>query len=222
MLTLISITYVKSIAEIDHYREAHVAHLKQYYDKGLIYASGPYEPRTGGFILARKLTDREKKELIENDPFFIEKLASYDIRDFNPTKSNASFKLCFDEVCYAKEGETLFKQLHGEHAGEVFANELNNICPDFIALTYEFAFGQIFARQSEFSMLSKELISLMMLVAMGSCDRQITVHAEAAINCGASKSMIVESLLLAIPFLGFPRVANALALLKGLLSSENN
>ncbi len=220
MLTLISITYIKPLTDINHYREAHTEHLQQYYDKGLIYASGPYEPRTGGFILARKLTDREQKELVENDPYYIEKLASYDIRDFNPSKSNTSFKLCFDEVCYAKEGETLFNQLHGEHAGEAFANELNDICPDFIALTYDFAFAQIFARQNELSMLSKELISLMILVVMGSCDRQIVVHAEAAVNCGASKSMIAESLLLAIPFVGFPRVANALVLLKDLLSNE--
>ncbi|MDA0912150.1 MAG: carboxymuconolactone decarboxylase family protein [Proteobacteria bacterium] len=217
---LISITYVKPLTEIDRFREAHTAHLQQYYDKGLIYASGLYEPRTGGFILARKLTDRDQKELVENDPFYVEKLVSYDIRDFNPTKSNASFKLCFNELNYSKNGKTLFQQLHGEHAGEAFAKELNNICPDFIALTYDFAFTQIFARQNELSMLSKELISLMMLVAMGGCDRQVVVHAEAAMNCGASKSMIAESLLLATPFVGFPRVANALTLLKDLLSNE--
>ncbi|MDP4170378.1 MAG: YciI family protein, partial [Bacillota bacterium] len=49
---IVELTYVKSLDEIDRLREAHVAFLKKYYEKGIFLMSGPKNPRKGGIIIA--------------------------------------------------------------------------------------------------------------------------------------------------------------------------
>ena len=42
MLTLIIITYIKQLTDINHYKEAHSVYLQQYYNKGLISENSPF------------------------------------------------------------------------------------------------------------------------------------------------------------------------------------
>lgn len=145
-----------------------------------------------------------------NGPFYLNGVANFDIKDFTPNKLTSGFEDLLDSENYSKNGRELFDQLHGKHAGEQLINALSKVAPDFSKPTFDFAFESIFARDAEISMLTKELITVAVCCTLGDCRPQVQSHLEAAINLGASKKMIIETLLLVTPFAGFPRVANSL------------
>jgi len=88
---LILLKYTKPIEEIEKYFEAHVAFLdKNYVDNKFIF-SGRKVPRTGGVILANNCTSYEVSKIIQEDPFYINKVANYEIVEFTPTKYADAF-----------------------------------------------------------------------------------------------------------------------------------
>lgn len=88
---LINVTYKKPLAEIDQHLAAHAAHLDRYYARQFLITSGRKVPREGGIILANT-NDREGVErFIEEDPFYREGLADYQITEFTPTKWDPRF-----------------------------------------------------------------------------------------------------------------------------------
>jgi uncharacterized protein YciI len=72
--------------------------LQQGYDKGLFLCSGPKEPPTGGFLLARAETKEELEALFENEPFNRAKLASFTFTEFQPVKRQSWAEHWFDET----------------------------------------------------------------------------------------------------------------------------
>ncbi|MDP4164055.1 MAG: YciI family protein, partial [Bacillota bacterium] len=84
---IVELTYVKSLDEIDRLREAHVAFLKKYYEKGIFLLSGPKNPRKGGIIIAGKVSKTDLELLLSEDVFFINKAAEYRIQEFHVTLS---------------------------------------------------------------------------------------------------------------------------------------
>ncbi len=88
---IISLNYIKSLEEIDSFLEEHVIFLKKQYKENNFIASGRKVPRTGGIILS-KISDKSKLEsIIKNDPFYINKLAEYEIIEFIPTMVSEKF-----------------------------------------------------------------------------------------------------------------------------------
>ena len=47
------------------------------------------------------------------------------------------------------------------------------------------------------------------LAAQGGCEKQLAVHIHAALNVGLSREEIVETFIHCVPYLGFPKVLNA-------------
>lgn len=87
-LFVIEIHYTGTIDEIDASLSAHRDFLQRYYDRRLLLASGPKVPRDGGIIIAC-MQDRQAVEaFIEQDPFYQEKIAQYQIIEFDPVKSD--------------------------------------------------------------------------------------------------------------------------------------
>ena len=208
-MILIDIKYKKKLNVVDQYRDSHIEYLARFYDRGLILASGPYNNRSGGFIIST-MDAKSANTYVTNDPFYINDIGDFDIKDFIPSKSTNDFKNIIDNNHFSKNGKTLFNQLHGQHAGEELIQALSNVAPDFPKLTFDFAFESVFARDTEISMLTKELITIAVCCAMGDCQAQVQSHVEAALNLGASKQMIIETFILVTPMVGFPRVANSL------------
>lgn len=84
---LLNLTYVKPLEEIDRLLPEHVRYLDTWYERGMFLCSGRKEPRTGGIILC-KCKSREEAESIRNqDPFYREGAASYELMEFRPTKA---------------------------------------------------------------------------------------------------------------------------------------
>jgi uncharacterized protein YciI len=85
---LISITYVKPIEEIEQHLAAHNAWLDKYYLSNDFIASGRKIPRTGGIILVKAASKSILNDMIKSEPFYVAKLATYEILEFRVTKTN--------------------------------------------------------------------------------------------------------------------------------------
>lgn len=90
---LISLTYQVPLEKIDSFIPKHVDYLNEQYAKGYFILSGRKEPRIGGVIIST-ISDRDKlNDVLAQDPFYREGLASYEVTEIVPTK--ASEKLEF-------------------------------------------------------------------------------------------------------------------------------
>lgn len=91
---IVSLSYKKDISEVEKFIELHVQFLiKQYADKKIIF-SGRKNPRTGGVILFRNVDKEELTDILNQDPFYQNEIADYDITEVIPTKYDEDFA-CF-------------------------------------------------------------------------------------------------------------------------------
>lgn len=88
---IIELTYKVPAETIDKYIDAHMAYLDKYYRSGHFLASGRQEPRTGGIIFAKASGKKRIEEIIREDPFKINDLASYRIIEFRATKKTKGY-----------------------------------------------------------------------------------------------------------------------------------
>ncbi|WP_430461306.1 YciI family protein [Thalassolituus sp. LLYu03] len=87
---VVSLTYVAELNEIDQHLDAHVDYLNRCYDAGIFLASGRKVPRTGGVILAQAENRAALDAVLQQDPFFVHRLAAYDVTEFEPTRTSAA------------------------------------------------------------------------------------------------------------------------------------
>jgi uncharacterized protein YciI len=83
---LLVLKYKVPIEQVEPVTPAHREFLDLSYQAGKLLVSGPRIPRTGGVILARVKTKAEVDALIQEDPFFKEGIADYEVIEFNPVK----------------------------------------------------------------------------------------------------------------------------------------
>jgi uncharacterized protein YciI len=93
---IISLSYKKDISEVERFIESHIQFLDKYYTEKKFIFSGRKNPRTGGIILARNVEKDELIGIIQQDPFFQNEIADYDITEVIPTKYDPNFA-CFVE-----------------------------------------------------------------------------------------------------------------------------
>jgi uncharacterized protein YciI len=98
---ILRISYQTSLSEIDKYLSAHRDFLDYYYKQGLLIASGPLSPRTGGIIIAVKMPREQLDMIINQDPFCLAGIATYDVMAFTPVKHCAELA----ELIQATEGK---------------------------------------------------------------------------------------------------------------------
>lgn len=108
-------------------------------------------------------------------------------------------------------GMKTLQNIDGAH-GEAVYESINEISPSIANLLVEI-FGDIYTR-SELSFKERELISITSLLTQGGCEAQLKVHINAALNVKVSPESIVEICTHCIPYTGFPRILNALFVIK--------
>ena len=91
---VVIVKYVKPIEEIDKVLVEHRAFLDKYYQSGHLICSGPQNPRTGGVILAKAASKNELEKILAQDPFAQNKVAEYEILEFDPIKYSKDFATC--------------------------------------------------------------------------------------------------------------------------------
>jgi uncharacterized protein YciI len=84
--------YVKSLDEVEKELEAHITYLEKYYNLGKFICSGRRNPRIGGVILCNVVDKQEIDVIIEEDPFYRNNIAEYEVIEFSPTKYAEGFE----------------------------------------------------------------------------------------------------------------------------------
>lgn len=97
--------------------------------------------------------------------------------------------------------------------GENVIESLKDIAPDLGRYIIEFAFGDVYRREG-LSLQERELITIVSLLTAGGCEPQLEVHINGALNVGILPEKIVEAFIQCIPYTGFPKVLNAVAVAK--------
>ena len=103
--------------------------------------------------------------------------------------------------------------------GEAVIDSLAEIAPDLGRYIVEFAFGDIYTRE-RLSLQERELITVASLLTAGGCGPQLTVHLNGALNTGIPPQKIVEALIHCVPYVGFPRVLNAVSAAKEVFAAR--
>lgn len=104
-------------------------------------------------------------------------------------------------------GRAVLDAVDGE-AGARVVDALEDISPELAHQVVAWGFGEIYARPG-LDPRDRQLVTLGMLTALGGCEAQLDVHVNAALNVGLTPQQIVEALLHAAVYCGFPRAVNA-------------
>lgn len=81
---IIQLTYKTPLSEVDKYLQAHREFLDYYYKQGLLLASGPLKPRTGGIIIATTNDKAYLESILKKDPYHLAEIADYTLIEFTP------------------------------------------------------------------------------------------------------------------------------------------
>jgi 4-carboxymuconolactone decarboxylase len=92
------------------------------------------------------------------------------------------------------------------------AEDLNDIAPDVGRYIVEFGYGEIYSRPG-LTNQERALITIASLVTQGT-ERELELHVNTGLTAGLTSTEIVESVIHLIPYTGFPRVLNALYVVK--------
>jgi len=86
MYVLIVIRYRQSLEAVAAATDAHRSYLRELHAKGILLASGPFDPRTGGALLLRiEGDDPDAVDAIRNaDPFWQQGVANYELLRWLP------------------------------------------------------------------------------------------------------------------------------------------
>ncbi len=93
-------------------------------------------------------------------------------------------------------------------AGANVIDALGDISPELGHQVVAWGFGEIYSRPG-LDPRDRQLVTLGMLTALGGCEPQLEVHVNAALNVGLTPQQIIEALLHAAVYCGFPRALNA-------------
>jgi len=93
--------------------------------------------------------------------------------------------------------------------GHKVMEALADIAPDFGRYIVEYAFGDIYSRPG-LDAPRRQLVTIGSLTALGGCEPQLEVHINAALNVGLTAPEIVEAIMHAAVYAGFPRGLNAM------------
>lgn len=117
-----------------------------------------------------------------------------------------------------ERGEKLLRRIDGDKVADNLIAAYDDLAPDFTRYLIEFAFGEIYAREGDLK--HRELIAISSLATMGGCDAQLETHVHGAFNAGLTEPEIVEAVMTLIPYIGFPKALNAMAVLKRVVAKR--
>lgn len=115
-------------------------------------------------------------------------------------------------------GRAKLAEIDGE-AGQRVIDSLADVAPDLGRFIFEFAFGDVYSRPG-LQPRQRQLVTLGALAALGGAESQLRVHVGAAMNVGLSPKEVVEAIIHVVPYAGFPRALNAMAVVREVLAER--
>lgn len=106
-----------------------------------------------------------------------------------------------------ERGMKALTELNGEGAQGVL-DALGGVSPKLADSVVSWGFGEIYSRP-QLKPRDRQLVTIGMLTALGGCEPQLEVHVNGALNVGLTPAEIVEAMLQAAGYCGFPRALNA-------------
>jgi len=104
------------------------------------------------------------------------------------------------------------------HQHDRIFDRLAALDPDLAVYIRDFAYDTVYERGG-LDLKTKELLACTLLLGLGSPD-ELKTHLRGAMLAGASEAEVRETLLFAVPFVGFPRVVAAFVQLRNLLDRQ--
>ena len=89
---VVDLTYIVPLEKLDAHMTEHVKYLHKYYKLNVFVASGRKVPRTGGVILALAKSKEDLESILQEDPFYVHKLAEFNVTEFMTSQSHPDFK----------------------------------------------------------------------------------------------------------------------------------
>lgn len=117
------------------------------------------------------------------------------------------------------EGERILDEVHSE-ATRVLVEALQDVAPDLSRYVFEFAFGDIYARPN-LELRERQLLTIVSLTSLGGCEAQLRTHITGALELGIDAQKVVETVMHCLPYAGFPRVLNAMMVVKEIFAARN-
>lgn len=96
---------------------------------------------------------------------------------------------------------------------------LAEVAPDLPRFAIEFAYGDIHSRPG-LDAARRELVTIGVLIALGDTERQLTSHLVSGLNMGLKPQEIIEAVLQALSYAGFPRTINAMSVVRRVLEER--
>lgn len=107
--------------------------------------------------------------------------------------------------------ETIKQYVTEEEAAKMVTHDaLADIAPDLRKMIIEFAYGDVYSRPG-LDAKSRALVVITTVVTQGAAP-QTKTHISRGLHAGLTPNEIVEALLQLVPYVGFPRVQNALTI----------
>jgi 4-carboxymuconolactone decarboxylase len=84
----------------------------------------------------------------------------------------------------------------------------------------EFVFGDIYSRPA-LDLKQRQLAAISALAALGTCQPQLVVHINGALNVGCTEAEVIEVVLAVAIFAGFPAAINAMVIAKQVFADRS-
>ncbi|HZO06816.1 MAG TPA: carboxymuconolactone decarboxylase family protein [Solirubrobacterales bacterium] len=111
-----------------------------------------------------------------------------------------------------------FSLITGEDGAEMLA-ALDAVAPDLGRYVVEFGYGEVYARPG-LELRERQIAAVAALVTQGAAEPQLTTHIGGALRVGLSEAEVIEVIVHCLPFVGFPRVLNAVATARRVFERE--
>lgn len=118
-----------------------------------------------------------------------------------------------------ERGLELLRKVDGDKVADNLLKRYVDIAPDFTRYLVEFAFGEVYAREGDLK--HREIVAISSLATMGGCDPQLETHVHGALNVGLSEAEVLEVIMTLIPYIGFPKALNAIAVVKRVIDKRS-
>ncbi len=92
--------------------------------------------------------------------------------------------------------------------GEELLERLAGLAPELGRYIVEFGYGEVYSRPG-LELRERQIAAVAALVAQGGAEPQLRTHVGGALRNGLSRAEVVEVIVQCLPFVGFPRVLNA-------------
>ncbi|MFC3452662.1 carboxymuconolactone decarboxylase family protein [Amycolatopsis speibonae] len=105
--------------------------------------------------------------------------------------------------------------------GDALLSQLSEVAPDFAELVLGFVYGDIYDR-STLPLRERQLIRLAVLAALDPGPTTLRANIGAAVHIGIPAEHIAEVFIQCLPYIGFPRVINALTVAQQFLADTDS